>query len=347
MEKSELIRKRFQFNFTIILIITISLSSSISLARPPIRKTFFQAYPQAKGSVIDDVNSHSGHCGVCHYDFGGSGPKNPYGEAVGGTDLSKNAIFGLGGNDSDGDGFTNDVEITDTTTYLNTPTFPGLTPSNLSLIANVDEADVNPHVVPSAGVDTNEPNVVVLVPDGNETYIANVNDTVQWLATDAGDISSIDLYISIDNGVTFKPIELGLADTNSYDWFPANRPTTQAIIRVVATDNSLNIGQDDSNSFTIDSPPGGIAPTTLRDFDQPGSQPFEAGLLNTPQGCAGCHGDYDPAVEPYRNWQGSMMSQASIDPLFKANMAIANVGGCKAVRFLPTAVECRILIRAE
>ena len=241
------------------------------------------------------------------------------------TDRSKDGILGIGGDDSDVDGFTNDEEIIHIGTYINTPTFPGLTPSNISMVTNVNDVEVSPYLVPSTGVDTNEPNVVVLVPDGNETYIGNVNDTIQWLATDTGGISSIDLYVSIDNGATFKPIELGLAaDTNSYEWFPANRPTTEAIVRVVATDNSLNIGQDDSNSFNIESPPGGIAPTTLRDFDQPGSQPFEAGLLNVPEGCAGCHGDYDPAVEPYRNWQGSMMSQASIDPLFKANMAIAN-----------------------
>jgi hypothetical protein len=96
-------------------------------------------------------------------------------------------------------------------------------------------------------------------------------------------------------------------------------------VRAVATDNAFNTNQDDSDAvFTIESPPGGIAPTTLRDFDQPGSQPFEAGILNPPAACAVCHGGYDPAVEPYGNWQGSMMAQASFDPLFKANMAIAN-----------------------
>jgi cytochrome c553 len=315
----------------LIAIITFAIALSaanIAIARDPYRKAFFQAYPQAKSSVLDDVNSHPGHCGVCHYDFGGSGPKNFYGQAVEATDRSRDAILGLGGIDSDGDGFTNDQEITDTTTFINTPTFPGLTPINKNLIANVDAADIETYLVPSVGLDINAPDVVVLVPNGGESYVANVNDTVQWTASDTGGIAAIDLYISLDNGATFKPIELGLANTGSYDWFPANRPTTQAILRVVATDNSFNKGQDDSNAvFTIVSPPippSGTAPTTLRDFDQPGSQPFEAGLLNVPQGCAGCHGDYDPNVEPYRNWQGSMMAQASIDPLFKANMAIAN-----------------------
>ncbi|MHC5077043.1 MAG: hypothetical protein ACYTFM_11530 [Planctomycetota bacterium] len=241
MKKSSLIRKRFQIHFTIILIITIFLVCSISLARTPIRKAFFQAYPTAKNSVLDDVASHAGHCGVCHYDFGGSGPKNPYGEAVAATDRSKDGILGIGGDDSDGDGFTNDEEIIHIGTYINTPTFPGLTPSNISMVTNVNDVEVSPYLVPSTGVDTNEPNVVVIEPNGGETYVGNVNDTIQWLATDTGGISSIDLYVSIDNGATFKPIELGVENTGSYEWFPANRPTTQAIVRVVATDNSLNV----------------------------------------------------------------------------------------------------------
>ncbi|MHC5173361.1 MAG: multiheme c-type cytochrome, partial [Planctomycetota bacterium] len=90
-------------------------------------------------------------------------------------------------------------------------------------------------------------------------------------------------------------------------------------------DNAFNTGSDDSDTvFEIASPTGGLVPTTLRDFDQPGTQPFEAGTLNSPEACEVCHGGYDASMEPYFNWQGSMMAQASIDPLFKANMEIAN-----------------------
>lgn len=310
---------------TLIILLAIFITVEPAQARNPYRKAFFQAYPSAKGSVLDDVPSHSGHCGVCHYDFGGSGPKNPYGVAVEGTDRSKEAILGLGGFDSDGDGFTNATEITDTVTFTNTPTFPGLTPANVGSISNVDLADIQLHLVPSTGGDTTPPSVTVIVPNGGETYVANTGTTVQWIAGDASGIAGIDLYVSLDNGTTFKPIALGIANTGSYEWFPANRPTVEAVFRVVAIDNAFNTGQDDSDAtFTVESPPGGVAPTTLRDFDQPGSQPFEAGILNPPAACAVCHGDYDPNVEPYNNWRGSMMAQASLDPLFKANMAIAN-----------------------
>jgi len=309
----------------VFVVIAVSTLPEYVSARNPYRKAFFQAYPTAKGSVLDDVPSHLGHCGVCHYDFGGSGPKNPYGQAVEATDRSKEAILGLGGFDSDADGFTNDQEITDLATFANTPTFPGLTPVNMSSVSNVDTADIRFHLVPSTGSDTTPPDITVIVPNGGENYVANSGTTVQWIAGDAGGIAGIDLYVSLDGGATYQPIGLGLTNSGSYNWFPANRPTVSALFRVVATDNAFNTAQDGSDSvFTISSPPGGIVPTTLRDFDQPGSQPFEAGILNPPQACAVCHGNYDPTVEPYRNWHGSMMAQASRDLLFKANMVIAN-----------------------
>ncbi|MCA8977205.1 MAG: hypothetical protein KDC98_20960 [Planctomycetes bacterium] len=64
-----------------------------------------------------------------------------------------------------------------------------------------------------------------------------------------------------------------------------------------------------------------FAPPT--DVQMPGTQPYQATLLaGTPQ-CSGCHGYYDQAVEPFENWMGSMMAQASRDPVFYAALAVA------------------------
>jgi hypothetical protein len=232
---------------------------------------------------------------------------------------------GLDSNDADLDGYSNVVEISDTINFSNTPTFPGLTASNVGLTSNVVLAEIQDHLKPSSGGDTDPPEVTVITPNGGYTYTANSAVNVQWTATDAGDVAGIDLLVSIDNGATFKFVAIGLSNTGSHTWFPANRPTTQAIFRVIAIDDSFNEGYDDSDAvFAIQSPIGGLAPTTLRDFDQPGSQPFESGILNPPEACAGCHGNYDPNVEPVHNWRGSMMAMASFDPIFKANMVIAN-----------------------
>jgi len=65
--------------------------------------------------------------------------------------------------------------------------------------------------------------------------------------------------------------------------------------------------------------------TTIADFFTPGSQPleFDEGF-ETARVCAFCHGNYNAAVEPYRNWAGTMMAQAARDPVFRAAVAIAN-----------------------
>ncbi len=316
-----------------IISLTFALIHQPAEARQNIRSSFFGVYPGAVGTVIETVPSQENHCGVCHYDFTGGGTRNPYGlrleeelDLYPNTDEGRRqAIMSIENEDPDGDGYSTLIEVTDTLTFGNTPTFPGLTPANVGNVSNVDLSDIQLNLVPSTGGDITPPEVVVLDPNGGEILTANSPTSVQWYATDAGGVAAVDLYLSDDNGATFIPFAMNLSNTGSYTWFPANRPTGQAILRVVATDNSFNTGQDDSdNPFTVESPPGGFVPSTLRDFDQPGSQPFEAGILNSPVGCEPCHGNYDPNVEPYFNWQGSMMSQASRDMLFEANMAIAN-----------------------
>ena len=303
--------------------------------RANIRSAFFAEYPSAVGTTIETVTSIPNHCGVCHYDFAGTGTRNPYGIRVGevlpnfGNNEAgkRDAIRSIQNEDSDGDGYTNLVEITDTLTYGNTPTFPGLKASNVGNAVNVILSDIQTHLTPSTGSDTMPPVVTVIAPNGGETLTANTATTIQWTADD-GDgsgVAAIELYLSLDNGATFSLIAISVSNTGSFTWFPPNRPSTGAILRVEATDNAFNTSFDESDAvFEITSPAGGLVPTTLRDFDQPGTQPLEAGILNPPTACQPCHGDYDPTVEPYFNWQGSMMAQASIDPIFKANMEIAN-----------------------
>ncbi len=67
-------------------------------------------------------------------------------------------------------------------------------------------------------------------------------------------------------------------------------------------------------------------PTTRRDFELPGTQPLTVTApFAPPSACTGCHANYgQPNVEPYRNWQGSMMAHSGRDPLMLAALAIAN-----------------------
>jgi hypothetical protein len=136
------------------------LEPSTARALPLVGQSFFNAYPGTAGSRLDDLPSHPSHCGLCHYDFNGGGPRNPYGarlEAV--LPLYTNnetgrqlAIRSVEGEDSDGDGFTNLAEITDVAAYSNTPTFPGLAPPHAALTRHIPIAEIEPYLVPQSTV---------------------------------------------------------------------------------------------------------------------------------------------------------------------------------------------------
>jgi hypothetical protein len=315
----------------IVLAATAILLPFSTMAKKPIRTDFFNTYPDADGTTLSDVASNSGHCGLCHYDFNGGGTRNPYGSAVeaerasNGSD-SVAAFLAIESSDSDGDGYSNIAEITNSTLDPLSPTFPGLSAANTNNASNVTLSEIADFLTPSSGVDIDPPVVTVISPSSGNIATGNAPFLIEWTADDgAGSgILNIELYLSLDGG-SFKLLTketLGSASTN-YVWFVSNRPSTNAVVRVEAYDVAGNEGYADSDAFEIVSP--NAFPTTLRDFDQPGTQPIEeSGLPQAlPAGCASCHGGYSEEHEPYGNWLGSMMAHASFDPIFLANMTIA------------------------
>jgi len=197
--------------------------------------SYLAVYPDAVGTTIETVPSISNHCGVCHYDFSGGGTRNPYGALLELELPNHNsnpkgrqaAVSAIQDADPDGDGFSTQIEVTDTTTFSNTPTFPGLTPSNFNQVSNVDPVEIQLYLMPSTGGDITPPFVLVIKPNGGEAWEANKEENVEWLASDAGGIAGVNLYISDDGGQNFKPIAMGLPNTGSHTWFPANRPSQQ------------------------------------------------------------------------------------------------------------------------
>ncbi|MBI4168507.1 MAG: hypothetical protein HY510_01065 [Acidobacteria bacterium] len=66
-----------------------------------------------------------------------------------------------------------------------------------------------------------------------------------------------------------------------------------------------------------------FASTVIPTFmEQPGTQPVQANL-ESPDKCDNCHGAYDRSVEPAFNSRGSMMANATRDPIFWAALAVA------------------------
>ena len=200
--------------------------------------------------------------------------------------------------DSDGDGFTNHTEVADTLNYSNTPTFPGLSMASTNLVLDLTAAqlvELAGYLTPVVGGDTTLPVVTVITPTGGQTLVANRATNVAWTRH------------RCQPDHVHQPVPLhhqrgqladGRRGGSNHSWVPAGWPTTQARLRVVATDLYGNGGSNQSASFfTIVSPLftnlHGVA-STLRDFDMPGAHPFEHGPdLDSSANCASCHGGFD------------------------------------------------------
>lgn len=175
------------------------------------------------------------------------------------------------------------------------------------------------------GGDIIPPVVQVLQPNGGESYNSSSAQQILWDATDNFGVASVEIQVSFD-GVNYLVLQPSYFNGGYLDWFVQNRPTTMARVRVIARDFDGNVGMDVSDMpFTVVNAAVGVLPTTLRDFDLPGTQPTHVNMLDEPAVCATCHADYDPNTEPYFNWRGSMMSYSGIDPLWKAAVARANM----------------------
>ncbi len=310
-------------------VLVVALAAS-ALARNPIRRTFFTTYPVAEFTQLDDVPSSTSHCGLCHFDFDGGGPRNPYGVGIevglnNGLSNSE-AILAIENDDSDNDGFSNLVEITDVVNYANTPTFPGLKADNVGLVLNVDTADLDPYLTPEGAPDEVDPVVTLLAPLGGEVFGANTVTTISWTATDDTGVARIEIEFSEDGGASWQPIAVDLPNDGAWDWFVHNYPGPNALIRVEAYDYAGNEGYGESPAtFTIDPVAGAIVPTSLRDFEMPGTQPLEGAVLEDPaETCATCHGDHSTLTEPWYNWRGSMMGNTMRDPLYLSLVRITD-----------------------
>lgn len=181
-------------------------------------------------------------------------------------------------------------------------------------------------LVPAASADTEPPVVTVTYPAGGEVLGSGSEQTITWIAEDdSGFIIAVSVFVSFDGGLSWDPLAIEIVDEGALTWFVHNRPTTEALIRVTALDAFLNEGAGESQPFGIVSSASGRLPTTLRDFDMPGTQPLDIIGITTPEECSLCHGGYDQAVEPTFSARGSMMRYASVDPVFEAALEIANM----------------------
>jgi hypothetical protein len=104
------------------------------------------------------------------------------------------------------------------------------------------------------------PTVTVNAPNGGETLFAGASYPIQWTATNGTNpfgANPITIYYSTNNGVSWNFLTPGgVANSGSWAWLVNNTPTTDGLVKIVATDTVMLTGTDQSNNkFTIASTP--------------------------------------------------------------------------------------------
>lgn len=116
-----------------------------------------------------------------------------------------------------------------------------------------------------ADLDVVGPTLALTAPAGGEAWPLTSTRTITWTASDPSGVTSVDLALSMDGGVTWPTtIATGLPNSGSYSWHVLPSAGTQARVRAIARDG---LGQSSTTSsaanfsitLTADVPATGIA----------------------------------------------------------------------------------------
>jgi subtilisin family serine protease len=114
--------------------------------------------------------------------------------------------------------------------------------------------------------DLTDPVAQVLGPNtATDTLAAGDVRDLTWSASDTyGGVTSVDLFLSRDDGQTWVPIAAEVPNTGSYPWTVTGPATAQARLRVMAHDAAGNLGADVSDSAWVITEPQlvGVEPST-------------------------------------------------------------------------------------
>ena len=98
-------------------------------------------------------------------------------------------------------------------------------------------------------MDTVNPLLSVIAPNGGETLYSNQQKAIQWTAADNHFIANpITIEFSADNGSSYSSLAANQSNTGSYLWTVPTTSVQQAKIRIIAIDNFGNTGSDESDA---------------------------------------------------------------------------------------------------
>jgi M6 family metalloprotease-like protein len=117
----------------------------------------------------------------------------------------------------------------------------------LAAARNIQEVGGN--IILDLTPDSVLPSVTVNSPNGGESYDGGSMQTITWNATDNLGVTTVDIYLSVNGGSTY-PFTVATGETNdgTYDWPVERVNSANCLIKVVAHDDGLNDGIDESDA---------------------------------------------------------------------------------------------------
>lgn len=120
-------------------------------------------------------------------------------------------------------------------------------------------------------IDATGPEVTVLSPNGGELWAGGTSHYINWSTVDESK-GTVDIDYSTNGGTSWNILVSAITDTGSYLWNVPEIDTSQARIRVTATDSAGNSDVDTSDGdFTIDSTPPSIEDVASPEIDTTGA----------------------------------------------------------------------------
>ncbi len=116
--------------------------------------------------------------------------------------------------------------------------------------------------------DTSPPTVTDVSPNGGEEFSTGENVTITWIAADDTGVTSVDILLSTDGGLTYdETIVEGTVNTGVYTWVASDGASSECRIRVIARDGAGLAGFDDSDAdFSKGSTTDGPGSPDIKDY---------------------------------------------------------------------------------
>jgi hypothetical protein len=106
------------------------------------------------------------------------------------------------------------------------------------------------HTIMATFVDASVPTAQVVSPNGGESFAVGVQNTLHWTASDNVAVTGVTLVLSRNGaaGAFSDTLAQGIANTGSFNWTVTGPVTSNAVLKVVATDAAGNSGVDVSDA---------------------------------------------------------------------------------------------------